>query len=188
MHFKEANAMRQALLQASVTLRKSQYNAHHDSLTGLPNRTLFHHSIVQNLALCDRNRQELCILFIDLDGFKAVNDALGHAAGDQLLREVSQRIAKACRASDICARLGGDEFAVALIHSDLEHSRMFANQLVERVSQPYLIGGNQAEVSASIGVSHFPSTATDVDTLLHKADHAMYRAKAAGKGRVCTAT
>jgi len=188
LQFKEANLMREALLQASSSLRKSQYDAHHDSLTGLPNRTLFHHSIAQNLALCERNRQDLCVLFLDLDGFKAVNDTLGHAAGDQLLREVSGRIASACRASDICSRLGGDEFAVALIQSSLEDSKKFADRLVELISRPYALGEYRAEVSVSIGVSHFPDDATDVDTLLRKADHAMYRAKAAGKGRVCTAT
>lgn len=188
LHFKEANAMREALLEASSSLRKSQYDAHHDSLTGLPNRTLFHHSVAQNLALCERNRQELCVLFLDLDGFKAVNDTQGHAAGDHLLREVSGRIASACRTSDICSRLGGDEFAVALIHSDLEQSRQVATRLVELISQPYVLGEHRAEVSVSIGVSHYPGNATDVDTLLRKADHAMYTAKAAGKGRVCTAT
>lgn len=187
LQFKEANVMREALLQASASLRKSQYDAHHDSLTGLPNRTLFHHTIAQNLALCERNRRELCVLFLDLDGFKAVNDTLGHAAGDQLLQEVSGRIASVCRASDICSRLGGDEFAVAIIQSSLKDSLQFANRLVELISRPYLLGEHQAEVSVSIGVSHFPNDATDVDTLLRKADHAMYRAKAAGKGRVCTA-
>lgn len=187
LHFKEANAMRDALLRASESLRQSRYDAHHDGLTGLPNRTLFHHSIAQQLALCQRNQGEFCILFIDLDGFKAVNDTCGHAVGDQLLREVSRRIVKACRASDISARLGGDEFAVALIHSDLKHSRLFATQLVELISQTYVLGEVQAEVSASIGVSHFPGTAADVDTLLRKADHAMYKAKSAGKRRVCIA-
>lgn len=133
-------------------------------------------------------RKNLCILFIDLDGFKAVNDTRGHAAGDELLRDVSQRIKKACRAADLSARLGGDEFSVALLHSDLEHSRLFANRLVELISQPYVFGEFQAEVSASVGISHFPSTATDADTLLRKADHAMYSAKAAGKRCVCIAT
>lgn len=188
LHFKEANAMRHALLQASVSLRQSQYDAHHDGLTGLPNRTLFHHSIAQQLALCQRNKEELCVLFIDLDGFKTVNDTFGHAAGDQLLREVSMRIAGACRGSDISARLGGDEFAVALIHSGLEDSRVFAARLVAQISQPCVLGDFQAQVSASIGVAHFPSTAIDVDTLLRKADHAMYKAKSAGKGRACMAT
>ncbi|MEX8192393.1 diguanylate cyclase domain-containing protein [Comamonas guangdongensis] len=188
LHFKEANAMRSALLQASELLQQSRHDAHHDGLTGLPNRTLFHYSVAQQLALCQRNNKELCILFIDLDGFKAVNDTLGHAAGDQLLREVSQRMTRACRESDISARLGGDEFAVALIHSDLEHSRVFATQLVELISQPYMLGGCRAEVSASIGIAHFPSTATDVDTLLAKADHAMYQAKSTGKRRVCLAS
>ena len=153
----------------------------------MPNRTLFHHTVAQQVALCQRNAAELCVLFIDLDGFKAVNDTHGHAAGDQLLREVSRRIAGACRASDISSRLGGDEFAVALIHSDLEHSRAFATRLVERVSEPYVLGDFEAEVSASMGIAHFPGSATDVDTLLHKADHAMYRAKAEGKRRVCVA-
>ena len=187
LHFKEANALRHALQRASASLRQSQYDAHHDGLTGLPNRTLFHHTVAQQVALCQRNAAELCVLFIDLDGFKAVNDTHGHAAGDQLLREVSRRIAGACRASDISSRLGGDEFVVALIHSDLEHSRAFATRLVERVSEPYVLGDFEAEASASMGIAHFPGSATDVDTLLHKADHAMYRAKAEGKRRVCVA-
>lgn len=187
LHFKEANAMRQALLHAAVTVRQSRHDAHHDGLTGLPNRTLFHHFVAQQIALCQRNSTELCILFIDLDGFKAVNDTFGHAAGDQLLREVSKRIAGACRGSDITARLGGDEFAVALINTDLERSRVFATKLVETISQPYVFGDFQAEVSASIGIANFPNTATDGDTLLRKADHAMYMAKSTGKRRVCVA-
>ncbi len=173
--------MRQALLQASASLRQSQYDANHDSLTGLPNRNLFYHFVAQQLALYRRNTGEFCILFIDLDGFKAVNDTYGHAAGDQLLRDVSIRIGETCRASDIAARLGGDEFALALAYTGLDQARTLASRLLEQLSAPYPIGTVRATITASIGISHFPGTANDVDTLMRKADHAMYSAKAAGK-------
>lgn len=181
LYFKEANAMRDALLTASHAFQRSQFEANHDALTGLPNRTLFHHAVAQQLALCQRNKTELCILFIDLDGFKAVNDTWGHATGDHLLQEVSLRITNACRRSDIAARLGGDEFALALLQTELEQGQAFANRLVEQISQPYVLGSVQVEVSASIGVSNFPHMADEINTLLHKADQAMYSAKSAGK-------
>lgn len=188
LHFKEANELRQALLDGATTLHLAQYEAHHDVLTGLANRALFHIVINKQLALCHRNKTELAILYIDLDGFKTVNDTHGHATGDQLLCAVSSRLKGAIRKSDIVARLGGDEFAIALIHSNLENATAFADKLIEIVSSPYQLGEIEATISASIGVAGYPISATDGDTLLQKADHAMYKAKTFGKRCVSTAT
>lgn len=188
LHFREANELRLALLDAATTLHEAQYAAHHDVLTGLANRALFHLVVNQQLALCRRNKTDMAILYIDLDGFKMVNDTHGHATGDQLLRAVSIRVQGAIRNSDIAARLGGDEFAIALIHSDLENATAFAGRLIEIISNPYQLGAIEATISASVGVAGYPLSAIDGDTLLQKADHAMYRAKALGKRRVNTAT
>jgi diguanylate cyclase (GGDEF)-like protein len=188
LHFKEANEMRQALLDAATTLEQANYESHHDVLTGLANRALFHIVVNQQLALCRRNRTALAILYVDLDGFKTVNDTHGHATGDQLLLAVSIRIKGTIRDSDIAARLGGDEFSIALVNCDLENAKVFAGRLIEIVSDPYQLGEIEVKISASIGVAGYPISATDVDTLLKNADHAMYKAKGLGKRRVCAAT
>ena len=184
LHFDEAIELGQALLDAAGTLQQSNYKAHHDPLTGLANRSLLETVVNQQLALCRRNSSKLAILYIDLDGFKAVNDQHGHDAGDLVLCEVAGRIRGAIRESDVAARLGGDEFAVALIQSDMEAARKFARQFIERLSRPYAIGSAQASISASIGIAVYPDSATHIDTLLIKADRAMYQAKALGKGRI----
>ncbi len=187
LHFREANELRQALLEAANTLKQTEHRAHHDALTGLPNRVLFETVLNRQLALCRRNDTQLAILYIDLDGFKAVNDEHGHEVGDQLLQQVSVRIMSAIRESDIAARLGGDEFALALIHSEIESARAFGEQLIGQLSKTYQLGAVQANISASVGVAGYPASATDIDTLLIKADRAMYQAKALGKNRVCVA-
>jgi diguanylate cyclase (GGDEF)-like protein len=187
LHFHEAVQLGQALLDAEATLRRSRHEAHHDALTGLPNRTALQMALNRLIPLCRRNKSSLAILYIDLDGFKAVNDTHGHAAGDQLLRAVSVRIREAIRASDIPARLGGDEFAIALIDSDLENARLFSAKLIETLSAPYPLGAIDIGISASIGIAGYPGAAADADTLLKHADKAMYRAKALGKRRFCVA-
>ncbi|NHZ89564.1 diguanylate cyclase [Massilia sp. CCM 8733] len=188
LYFEEANAMGRALQDTAKSLQHAKHEAQHDGLTGLANRSSFHLVVNQHLALCLRNKTGLAILFIDLDGFKAVNDTFGHAVGDQLLKTVSIRITDAVRESDFCARLGGDEFAIALLESDLEQGAAFAQRLIEIVSEPYPIDGITATVSASVGVAAFPASATSTDTLLKKADQAMYHAKVLGKRRCCVAT
>lgn len=129
----------------------------------------------------------MAILYIDLDGFKAVNDAHGHAAGDQLLRAVAKRISASMRSSDIAARFGGDEFAVALIHSSLESGAQFSAKLIDIVSRPYQLGDIEVDISASIGVAAYPVSAMKFDALTDQADQAMYTAKALGKKRYCVA-
>ena len=187
LYFEEANTMGQALQDTAKSLQHARHEAQHDGLTGLANRSSFHLLVNQHLTLCLRNKTGLAILFIDLDSFKAVNDTFGHAVGDQLLKMVSIRITGAVRESDFCARLGGDEFAIALLESDLEQGKAFAQRLIDIVSEPYPIDGITATVSASVGVAAFPVSATNIDTLLNKADQAMYQAKALGKRRYCVA-
>ena len=181
LHIKEAIEVGNALQKAASDLHAAKHASHHDDLTGMPNRALFRVVVDQQLALCKRNETALAILFIDLDGFKAVNDTHGHAAGDELLRMVSLRIKESVRESDFSARLGGDEFVVALIHSSLENAKTIAEKLIAALSIPYPVAEVVAHVSASIGIATYPASATDFDTLLIHADRAMYAAKAKGK-------
>lgn len=187
VHFREAVELGEVLLHAADNLRKAKHAAHHDALTGLPNRALFSLAVKRQLALCQRNDAVLSILYIDLDGFKAVNDSFGHAAGDQLLCAVAKRITAAIRESDIAARLGGDEFAIALIHTTIEDAARFAGKLLAIVSRHYQLSEHAVTISASIGIAGYPESATEIDTLLGKADRAMYGAKNGGKRRYCIA-
>jgi diguanylate cyclase (GGDEF)-like protein/PAS domain S-box-containing protein len=156
--------------------------AHYDNLTGLPNRPLFYDRLQQALAHCRRNHRAAAVVFADLDHFKVVNDTLGHAAGDHLLKQVSQRLLQALRADDTVCRLGGDEFAVIL--SDLAHgddAGPAVQKLMHALEQPFELEGREIFVTASAGVTLFPSDGEDADTLLKNADTAMYRAKELGR-------
>jgi diguanylate cyclase (GGDEF)-like protein/PAS domain S-box-containing protein len=157
--------------------------AHHDALTDLPNRTLFHEQLEAALARLERN-ERVAVLCIDLDRFKDVNDSLGHPVGDQLLREVTQRLIGCVRKGDTVARLGGDEFAIVLAGGAPQAAdiAVLVTRLVETVALPYEINGNQIVVGASVGISVAPDDGTDPDQLLKNADMAMYRAKADGRG------
>ncbi|MFJ5779405.1 putative bifunctional diguanylate cyclase/phosphodiesterase [Streptomyces sp. NPDC093094] len=167
-----------------------QHNAEHDPLTDLPNRALFTRRVQQALSGRRSTDRGTAVLFIDLDGFKAVNDTIGHQAGDELLVQAARRLHESVRQSDTAARLGGDEFA-ALIVGDggrdrtarERHILELADRLRLRLSQPYVIDGNDVRVAASIGVS-FAEPGLGAGELLRNADLAMYRAKSAGKGRV----
>nr|WP_246596356.1 EAL domain-containing protein [Streptomyces aurantiacus] len=167
-----------------------QHNAEHDPLTDLPNRALFTKRVGQALSGRRSSDNGTAVLFIDLDGFKAVNDTIGHQAGDELLVQAARRLQDAVRKGDTASRLGGDEFA-ALIVGDGSRDRTarerhifeLADRLRTTLSQPYLIDGNEVRVAASIGVS-FSEPGLGAGELLRNADLAMYRAKAAGKGRV----
>lgn len=187
LFFSEAKKLGKALLEVEASLRRTKYDAQHDALTGLANRTLFHKVVDKQIALCQRTDNHLTVLYIDLDGFKQVNDHYGHATGDELLKAVSVRLKEAIRDSDIAARLGGDEFAIALVHSNLENAKLFAARLIETISQAYQLAHVQTEISASIGLAGYPISARDIDTLLKNADEAMYIAKVSGKRRYCVA-
>jgi len=159
-----------------------QHMAHHDALTGLPNRALLNDRLGQAIALAQRNRELLALLFIDLDRFKTVNDSLGHSTGDSLLRAVADRLVACVRATDTVARLGGDEFVVLL--TDIKQavdSAQVAQKAVESLSQPFRVGKHVLHITPSIGICTFPHDGHDVDTLMRNADAAMYHAKEMGR-------
>ena len=156
----------------------------HDTLTGLPNRTLFRELARAAVASAERDGGKLALLFIDLDRFKAVNDTHGHAAGDALLITLGQRLREAVRASDVVCRHSGDEFIV-LLHdaSQWDEVAATADRLLAAMEQPALVQGRELAVAASIGVALYPDDATDPDTLVRYADTAMYAAKNLGRAR-----
>jgi diguanylate cyclase (GGDEF)-like protein/PAS domain S-box-containing protein len=156
--------------------------AHYDPLTRLPNRILFADRFAQAVARCKREKNLLGICYLDLDGFKPVNDTYGHEAGDQLLIAVAERIKTVLREEDTLSRLGGDEFALLLV--DLESIEQFENALArihQTIARPIAINGQQIAVSASSGMTIYPVDDNDSDTLLRHADQAMYQAKLAGR-------
>lgn len=160
-----------------------QYTASHDALTGLPNRALMIDRLEQSLGALARNGGGLSVLFIDLDGFKPVNDTYGHLAGDLLLQRVAERLRGCVRESDTVARLGGDEFVV-LSHdaADPHSAGVVAEKILDALRPPIDIGPATVTVGASIGVAQAPRDGTEVEPLLRAADEAMYAAKHAGKG------
>jgi diguanylate cyclase (GGDEF)-like protein/PAS domain S-box-containing protein len=163
------------------------YLAYHDALTGLPNRILVEQEIDLALARARRAGGAVALMFVDLDDFKEVNDRLGHAAGDRLLASVSARLRSVLRDSDVLARQGGDEFLVLL--GDLSDDPSAAaesvgGKLLSALLEPFVVAGTEVRTGASIGVSLYPGDAADTEALLRHADVAMYRAKAAGGGRL----
>jgi diguanylate cyclase (GGDEF)-like protein/PAS domain S-box-containing protein len=181
------------LSRSNQELRQSQtrlhYLANHDSLTGLPNRQLFHEKLEQTIAWAAEGSRLVALLFIDLDGFKQVNDSLGHGVGDQLLQSVSKRLIASLRASDTVARLGGDEFTVILpAVPGLHEVELVAQKVIETLALPYSFDGQVVRVSASVGIGLYPDPCQTLDLLLLGADSAMYRAKAAGKNQYAIAT
>jgi diguanylate cyclase (GGDEF)-like protein/PAS domain S-box-containing protein len=163
-----------------------EHMAVHDPLTGLPNRRLLTDRLTQAVALAQRTQRPLVICYLDLDGFKPVNDRWGHAAGDALLKEVAIRLQACVRTNDTVCRLGGDEFVLMLTNLERveEHEAVLARVGTE-LARPFALGaGHWASISASIGVTLFPEDGGDPDTLLSHADEAMYRAKALGRNRV----
>jgi diguanylate cyclase (GGDEF)-like protein len=181
LQLKEADEVGKALTRASGMLMAAQHRANHDAMTGLANRAMFEEMLVQQLAICHRTGTRLALIYIDLDGFKAINDVHGHAIGDEVLRTVATRIANAIRKSDLAVRLGGDEFAVVLSHAGLDAAQALAEKLIEILSMRYSIETLTLEISASIGIAAYPESATAGEALLQRADEAMYKAKAAGK-------
>lgn len=159
--------------------------AHYDALTELPNRNLFWDRIGQALHHAKRRENGAALLWIDLDGFKAVNDSLGHAAGDSLLQQVAQRLKSRTRDSDTVARIGGDEFAVIMPDiTEAESAVQVASELVVRMAEPFYLPQGTVNISCSIGVALYPQDAQTVDALTQCADMAMYTAKKTGKNQV----
>lgn len=156
--------------------------AYHDALTQLPNRRLLMDHLRHAVANSDRHGHRLAVCFLDLDGFKEVNDRYGHDAGDELLCQVARRLEQSVRANETVARLGGDEFVILLAgFGDLTTCEEILQRLLTDVSRPVQIGAHSVQVEASIGVALYPSQGNTLESLLEHADQAMYRAKRAGK-------
>lgn len=177
---KEANAVGTALHEASQRLLEAKHMAHHDALTGLANRMLFDELLAAQLLHAGRFGESIAILAVDLDGFKAVNDTEGHAAGDRVLRIAADRLRASIRSADVAARIGGDEFVVAA-SGDLDTARRIADKLIEALSQPY--PDIVTRISASVGIALYPSSGSDAQTLMQRADEALYESKRHGKQR-----
>ncbi len=159
--------------------------ANYDVLTGLPNRTMLREQLEQSLRVAARNEDMVAVLFIDLDQFKQVNDTLGHASGDELLRLVADRLKAACRKEDTLGRLGGDEFIVVGRHvQSRSGAATLAAKLIQALDTPFDLDGHEIFVGGSIGVSIFPQDAADASTMIRNADVAMYHAKRGGGPRV----
>jgi diguanylate cyclase (GGDEF)-like protein len=188
LRFMETDEVGRALTRASQLLMASQHRANHDPLTGLANRALFDEILGHQLAICKRTKTNLSLAFIDLDGFKPVNDVHGHATGDDLLRMVAARLKTSIRESDLAARLGGDEFAVVFLHSGSESSQTIAAKLIGNLSAPYAIGSLTLVISASVGIAGYPEAGTSSEALSAHADAAMYDAKAVGRRQLASAS
>ncbi|WP_230970961.1 PAS domain S-box protein [Nitrogeniibacter aestuarii] len=156
--------------------------AHFDALTGLPNRALLHDRLEQGIARCDRDDTSLALLYMDLDGFKAVNDNHGHKAGDEVLKAVSNRVKAVLRRTDTLARLGGDEFVAVMPGlSDLDQCIHLIERIIEECARPVSFQGVELKVSTSVGMTTYPNDNVDGEHLIRHADKAMYEAKHAGK-------
>lgn len=161
---------------------KMAHLAQHDFLTNLPNRVLLNDRISQAVAFAKRHHTQLCLLFLDLDNFKHINDSLGHSVGDKLLQSVSQRLLKCVRSSDTVSRQGGDEFIVLLAdNKNGNDAALTAEKILEEFKSAHKVGGAALHISTSIGISVFPNDGLDADTLIKNADTAMYFAKQKGR-------
>lgn len=167
--------------QAAELIR---YMANHDSLTNLPNRNYLYERLPQAISLAKRHKRLLCMLFIDLDRFKPVNDRYGHAVGDMVLVKVARHLSELLRASDSVFRLGGDEFVLLLESAtSVEGAELVADKAIEKLNQPIEVNGHVCHIGASVGIAVYPDDCDDPQTMLKHADIAMYEAKK--KGRNC---
>ena len=182
------NVQHYLALSSDISIQKNhedklQKMAHFDALTDLPNRVLFRDRLDQSIVRCNRNNDFLSLAFLDLDGFKEINDTYGHDIGDQLLKIISTRYRQQARESDTVARIGGDEFIILLNETNnIEETLNIYERFLESTRQPIFINGHQLTVSCSIGITYYPqANVIDSDQLIRQADHAMYQAKLLGK-------
>jgi diguanylate cyclase (GGDEF)-like protein len=170
------------LSEQKATEEKIRHVAHHDALTGLPNRLHLQIGLEQIIAAAKRENQEVAVMFIDLDRFKVINDTLGHNIGDGLLVEVAHRLSDCVRESDLLARLGGDEFVVALSGDDaVNAAAQVAEKIIDRLAEPCRIEGHVLHSTPSIGISLYPHDGDSIESLMKTADTAMYHAKSKGR-------
>ncbi|MBC7858571.1 MAG: diguanylate cyclase [Burkholderiaceae bacterium] len=175
-------AILEDISERKASEERMHHTANYDALTDLPNRACFFDRLGQALALARREGQSGALLFLDLDRFKQVNDQLGHAAGDALLVGVAQRLREQVRESDTVARLAGDEFTVILPRlATLEAAAGIADKILDAIAAPFAIAGAELTIGISIGIALFPQHGETVEEVLNAADHAMYRAKKAGR-------
>lgn len=174
--------LQQEIGERMLAAERAEHVAYHDALTGLPNRAMFCRMLDHSVSEARRYDRKLALLFLDLDRFKDINDTLGHAAGDELLREVSARLKQCLRTSDLIARLGGDEFVVLVPEFDGdEQVPAVARKILAAIAKPLSIGGHELRVTGSIGVATYPADGDNEHTLMKNADMAMYHAKGEGK-------
>jgi diguanylate cyclase (GGDEF)-like protein len=175
----ERKAMESAAMAMTLQITHS---AKHDFLTGLPNRMLLNDRIGQAIAFAPRHKKKVAVLFLDVDGFKYINDSLGHPIGDKLLQSIAKRLVECVRVSDTVSRQGGDEFVVLLSEVEqLEDAAITARRMLQAVAQAHSIDQHDLHVTASIGVSVYPDDGLDAETLIKNADTAMYQAKENGR-------
>ena len=168
--------------ERKINEEKIQYLATHDFLTGLPNRMMFSQLLNQAIRTAKRYGKQFSVLFIDLDGFKEINDTMGHEAGDQLLKEIATRLKNSLRAADVAARMGGDEFVILIEEvTDPGSVATVAQKMNNNIAQPLTMKGRERRITASIGISLYPNDADDGQTLITHADKAMYAVKMKGK-------
>lgn len=160
---------------------KINHMAYHDSLTGLPNRELFNKSLVPKINLAKHNNRKYSVMFLDLDGFKMVNDSFGHEMGDYLLKQVGNRLISCLRPDDLIARQGGDEFIILLNEATVNDTNKIADTILKTISYPFILGGKEIVISTSIGIGTYPLHGKDADTLTMNAETAMYQSKENGK-------
>jgi diguanylate cyclase (GGDEF)-like protein/PAS domain S-box-containing protein len=175
-------AMMRDISEQKLAQQKIEHLAHYDALTNLPNRTLFMDRLNQSIIAAKRNQHCIALLFLDLDGFKHINDMLGHHFGDLLLVQVAHRLNLCVRESDTLARLGGDEFTL-ILNDAHEHEDIVvvAEKVIESVNEPFMLDGSKVQVGVSIGIALYPVDADTRAMLIVAADRAMYAAKNAGK-------
>jgi len=173
--FRDVSAARTMALQMV-------YSAQHDFLTGLPNRLLLNDRVSQAIAMAPRHNKQVAVLFLDLDGFKHINDSLGHPTGDKLLQSVAKRLVECVRTSDTVSRQGGDEFVVLLSEAEQwEDAAVTARRMLQAVALPHSVDNHELHITTSIGVSVFPDDGLDAEALIKNADTAMYQAKENGR-------
>ena len=172
--------LRSEIRKRNIAEQRIRYLAEHDELTGLPNRLLFNELAFAAIKQAKRKGTNISLYFLDVDGFKPVNDNYGHDAGDELLKQISQRIKLSIREADIVARIGGDEFIVLLLESDGSQINI-AEKIIDQISSSFKIQGQDIKVGISIGISRFPVNGDNLATLIKSADTAMYAAKRTGR-------
>jgi diguanylate cyclase (GGDEF)-like protein/PAS domain S-box-containing protein len=168
-----------------VAEERIQFLAYYDALTGLPNRTLLQDRLAKALAGASRRNDKVALLFLDLDGFKIINDSLGHSVGDLLLKQIADRLKRFSRDQDTVARLGGDEFLIVLSDvKDIPDAAVAAERLMDAMTGGFVVQGHPLSVSCSLGISIFPEHGVDGETLIKHADAAMYSAKDNGRNNI----